>query len=123
MKERTEKDPELTRAMFLETLQELKKKGGGKYNFILRAGNSLLNALFKLYEVVWKVENIPTSWRNTTVIQTYKGRGDKKDMNFQRFLHIKKEYPKIFSHMVTKLIKPIIQENISPLKIGAIPGH
>ena len=96
MKERTENDPEFTRELFVETLQELKKKGGGKYKFILRAGNSLLNAMFKLYKVVWKEENIPSSWQKTTVIQTYKGRGDRKDMNFQRFLHTKKEYRLIF---------------------------
>ena len=124
MEETDDSQSELTREMFETTLKELKKKGSRKYQSILKAGNSLLNAIFRLFQVVWKTEDIPELWRETTVIKMFKGKGgDKRDLNYQRFIHTKKEYQKAFSHIVTKEIKPIVVDSISSFQIGAIPGH
>ena len=109
--------------MFNTRFQQLKRKGGSKYKFILRAGKSLHDALYRLFEVVWNGEKKPDSWRDTTIIQIWKGKGLKEDLNNKRSLHIKPEIQKFFGHMVTNQIKPIIVENISPFQIGAIPGH
>ena len=123
MKEVLDDDLKLTKDMFNEALKLVKKKGGHKYDFILKAGNSLLEALFKLYQTVWNSEKKPDSWRDTTVIQLYKGRGLKEDLNNKRHLHTKKEVPKLFQHLVTNAMKPNIINNMSPYQIGAIPGH
>ena len=34
------------------------------------------------------------------IVQLYKGKGDPCDFNFQRNLHIKNEYPKLFEGIV-----------------------
>ena len=109
--------------MFNNTLKKLKEKGGDKYSFILKAGNSLHKALYRLFEVVWKVEKIPSSWRETVIIQIPKGNAEKHDLDFKRNIHTKDQIPKAFSHIVMTAMKPIIQENISKFQIGAIPGH
>ena len=57
MKEINDDEIEFSLDLFNETFTALKKKGGGKYNLILCAGDSLLAALFKLYEVVWRTES------------------------------------------------------------------
>ena len=123
MKERLVHEPEYTEEMFNQTLKTLKRKAGNKYECILKGGKSLLKALNKLYRIVWEKEQIPKLWRETLVIQVPKGSKDKRDLTNIRHIHTKDPVSKVFSHMVTNLIKPIITKNISPFQIGAIPGH
>ena len=100
MAERLYEEKEFSRQMFKETLEQLKKKGD-KFKFILKAGKSLHEALFKLYEVVWNKEKIPDTWRETIVIPLDKGKADKNLLSNKRFIHTKKEIPKAFGHIVT----------------------
>ena len=69
-----DKEYELTYEMFTRTINDLKKKHGDKYCFILRAGNSYKDALFKLYKAVWKNEILPQGWKKTTITQIYKAK-------------------------------------------------
>ena len=104
-------------------MEVLKKKPGGKYDFITKGGKALHNVLFKLYENVWNNEEKPDRWRETTIVQLDKGKPDKSDLGNKRHIHTKTDIPKVFSHMVTSAIKPIIVENMPPFQIGAVPGH
>ena len=117
-------DPEFNYAMFQKVIERVKTKGGKKYEFVLKAGQSLFNALFRLFEVVWNGEKIPESWRETTIIQIWKGKGPREDLENIRHIHTKNsEIPKLFGNLITNLIKPTIEENISPFQIGAMSGH
>ena len=73
MNETVENDIEFSTEMFEETFKLLKKKGGSKFDLILKARKSRHTALHKLYEVVWTQEKKPDSWRDTVVIQFWKG--------------------------------------------------
>lgn len=124
MTETTDNDVEFSKKIFNNTLETLRKKGGSKYRYILKAGDSLLNALYKLYEVVWTYEEKPDKWRDTTVIQLNKKPNETTDLNKKRHIHLKEDpIVKFFGHMVASSIKPIISDNISPFQIGAMPGH
>ena len=48
---------------------------------------------------------------------------DKTCLKGKRYIHLKKEVPKFFEHIVTSAAKPKIVENMSPFQIGAVPGH
>ena len=104
-------------------MKMLQRKGKKKYEFILNGGKSLHDALFKLYSVVWKKEKKPDIWRDTIIIQSYKGKKDRKDLDNIRNLHTKPDVQKFFGHLVTDAIKPVVVENLSEFQIGAIPGH
>ena len=54
--------------MYHKTMETLKKKSRSKYDFMVKGGKLLHNALFKLYQTVWKVEEIPDSWRETVIV-------------------------------------------------------
>ena len=101
----------------------LRKKHARKYEFILKGGKSLHNALYTLYESVWNEEVKPESWKETTIIQLDKGKPDKADLSNKRYIHTKDSIPKFFSHMLTATIKPKIVENMLSHQIGAVPGH
>ena len=49
------KENELTKIMFNDALEDLKKYKSEKYKFIINAGNSFKNALFTLFNLVWKI--------------------------------------------------------------------
>ena len=124
MEERFENEAVFNKNMFNETFKKLKKKGGDKYKSILMGGDSLLNALYKVYEVVWNYEKKPDSWCNTIVLQLdKKGKKDKSDLESKRFIHTKEPICKFFSHILTTAVKPTITENISTFQIGTIPKH
>ena len=74
-------EPELSKKMLDEALEIVKKKNAKKYEFFLKGGNALLDALFKLFKVVWNEEKIPKQWRETTIIQLNKGSNPKNDLD------------------------------------------
>ena len=109
--------------IFNKSFNILKKKPGGKYNFIVKSGSALKSALFNLFRVIWDLERKPESWRNTVLIQLYKGRGPRDNLDFQRNIHTKIDVPKFFGHIVATAAKPNLIGQMSPYQIGTKPGH
>jgi hypothetical protein len=117
-------NPTLIRLFYWEEVMErLKKKSKEKYKFILKAGNSMRNALFRLFRNVWTQERRPEQWKNTTIIQLYKGKGVSEDLNNHRNIHMKEDIPKAFETAVVEHSKPKIVSKCSKYQIGGMPGH
>ena len=113
----------LTKDDFDNRLKLLKKKCKEKYNFILKSGDGLKNCLFDLFSKVWSVESKPEQWKETVIIQLYKGVGDPSSYNCQRNIHTKADCPKFFEGIVVDKSKAKIVEKCSKFQIGGIPGH
>ena len=99
------------------------KKKGSKYNFILKAGDKFMKCIGQLYGKVWTSEQKPDQWRDTLIIQLYKGRGLKEDMDNTRNIHTKDQFSKGFDQIVVNKSKPRMIEKCSKFQIGAIQGH
>ena len=123
MKEEDSASNEISEEDFKEFLKQITMKKKEKNQFILKAGNSYQNVLFALYRKVWGTEEKPSSWKNTTCIQLYKGKNRKDDFNSQRFIHTKEDVPKGFEQILINKVKPKMINNCSKYQIGAIPGH
>ena len=65
MEEQIENDVEFTEKIFIDSINELKKKNKKKYEFIIQSGKSFKDALFKLFDLVWRSEEKPEQWRRT----------------------------------------------------------
>ena len=109
----TEEEFELTSKMFYDSLTRLTKKNPQKYKFILNGGNSLVNALFILYKQVWETEKIPSGWKNTDIVQIFKGKGLAEDLTGYRNIHMKTQERKAFGDIITHELKRKVTENIS----------
>ena len=107
----------------IDTAFEQMKKKGDKYKFILKAGNNFKNCLGNLYQKVWTSEEKPQQWRNTTIIQLYKGKGVKEDPDMLRNIHTKDEYSKGFDQIIVNKSKAKMIQKCSKFQIGAIQGH
>ena len=92
--------PDLTEAMFEDTYKSLAKKPGSKYDFIMKAGDSLKPALYNLYSIEWRSEELPTGWSTSSLVQLYKGSGPQNELKNYRFIHMKDDFQKFFGHIV-----------------------
>ena len=66
---------------------------------------------------------IPDSWKETNIVQIFKGNASRNDISGFRNIHSKIETSKVFGEIVTKEMKNIITEGLSKFQIGAIPRH
>ena len=114
---------ELPIEVFQKTFENISRKHGNKYKFIINAGYSLKLALFHLFQVVWRTEKIPNSWHESTVIQIQKGKSDTKNLDNIRHLHDRDEFSKFFGQLVLSQAKDNIFSNMSKFQIASKPGH
>ena len=98
MKEKVPNDDaeDLTEEDFGNMMKKLSNKSKDKYQYLLKAGASFKIAIFKLFQQVWKTETKPNKFKETTIIQLYKGKGDMDDLNNHRNIHMKDFLPKAF---------------------------
>ena len=81
----------LSYEMFANTYEAIKAKKSCKYQFVLQGVCDVKEVLFKICSVVWNTEIIPQSWTKTTLVQLYKGKGSRSDLDNMRHIHIKEE--------------------------------
>ena len=108
---------------FKARIKLLEKKCPSKYKFLLKSGDEYKKAVFNLCSLVWRKEQKPDQWRNTIIIQIYKGKGSKEDFNNQRNIHTKDEVPKVFEGMLVDKSKERIVSSCTKFQIGGLPGH
>ena len=117
-----EVDEELTRERFELTWKELKETKLNKYEFLFKGGRALKEAIFALFCSVWRMEECPTSWYKTQIIQIHKGKGPIEDLDMYRNIHLKNIYCKMFCHMVVRETKEKLNKHWSKFQM-ARPGH
>ena len=113
----------LTKEIFTKSLETLQKEKRKKYQFILKGGNSLRNALYHLFDKVMESEIIPEDWKKTTILQLVKGKSDFRDLKNMRNIHLKEETPKIFTRILMSQVKEKIMKNMTCFQTGTKPGH
>ena len=107
---------------FDKVFNQMKRKPGGKYDFLTKGGHSLKMALYNLYKTVWKSEEIPESWYESSLTQLFKS-GSIDDLNNMRFIHEKKDLVKLLGQLVISYVKEIIFDNMPKFQIACRPGH
>ena len=113
----------LTHNMLEATFSALEKKPGNKYNFIMKGGEAVKAALYTLCKLVWKTEKLPVIWEKSTLIQLYKSKGSRSDLDNMRHIHIKLEDPKFFGHLVVSATKDKLISAMTKFQIASKPGH
>ena len=119
MQERLEDDiDELSEERFNEALKAVAIKHKDKYKFILKAGKSLIGALFSLFVKVWRNEIIPDTWHNSLLVQLPKSKAKTNNPDNLRHIHVKEEIPKLFGNIVTLAAKDNLVKNMTKFRIA-----
>ena len=71
------------------TRRKISRKYSSNYKFILKGGESLMNALFALFFIVWKEEKVPVKWLNSELVQIFKGCTQQSVLDNSCFIHMK----------------------------------
>jgi len=74
---------------FENSINVLKLKNPAKYPLVIKGGTALKKAIFNLCSKEWRTELIPEKWEETTLVQLYKGKGPRSNLNNMRHIHIK----------------------------------
>lgn len=114
---------EISEEDFDEAIKKFKKKNKKAYNYIVKAGDSFKEGIFKFMERIHLEENLPSSWENTVLVQIYKGKGARELLENNRYIHSKHWKPKLYEAMVVAKSKPLISNNTSIYQIGGVAGH
>ena len=122
-KEESPEDDNFDITDFSSRMKKIAGKHSEKYRFLLKAGQGFQNCMFKLCEQVWKSEQKPEQWRNTIIVQLYKGKGEISDFSNQRNIHTKEYTPKCFEGILVDKSKEKIVSTCSKFQIGGIPKH
>ena len=123
MLEEGQEDEKLSLEDFESRRKKIISKCSEKYQFLLKAGQGFMNCLFNLCKQVWATEQKPQQWRDTIVIQLYKGKGNINEFSTQRFIHTKEAVPKYFEGLVVDKSKEKIISGCSKFQIGGLPNH
>ena len=124
MTERVENDvEELTVEMFNKAMKTVWQKKGEKYDFLIKGGYDLKNAIFSLFKKVWNEETIPRRWTETTLLQLFKMKGNFQELPNLRNIHLKDTTAKLFFDIDVEIAKKVLMENVSPFQIGVKKGH
>ena len=124
MKEEVDNDiSELPITTFIKTWENIKKKSASKYEFILKGGDSLKSAVLNLCEVIWRTEEIPLKWQESTLIQIPKSKGRVGDLDKMRHIHLRHYLCKFFCQLVMAHAKEPIFKKMSKFQIACKPGH
>ena len=118
-----ETEQEFTKEAFEKRLKIITTTSKEKYKFLVNAGEAFKSCIFNLFQKIWTTECKPQQWRNTMIVQIYKGKGEHSDFNNQRNIHTKEDQPKLFEGIVVDLSKPKLVQKCSKFQIGGIPGH
>ena len=83
----------LSLEIFQKVLRNISGKPGNKYNYIIKAGKSFINALFHFYSSVWRSEIIPLEWHKSYLVQLPKSSSNHvSDLDGMRHIHTKSEF-------------------------------
>ena len=106
-------------------LNKFKRSRKPNYHFLVRAGQSFQNTVFKFCQVMMDKEEFPSSFQNTTLHMVFKGgKGRNHHLTDNRFIHSKSLLPRTAEGLaVLQGLKDPFLEGSSVYQIGGQPGH
>ena len=104
-------------------LNRLKLKDKKMYKHITKASEKFQLAMFKYYEPLINLEQVPETYNYTKLFGLWKGKGSELDLNMMRYIHGKDWDAKLLEALIAEKMKPKINAAIPDIQIGGKAGH
>jgi hypothetical protein len=108
---------------FEEVLMKFKRKATHTYDFLTKSGLGFQKAIFEVCKRIIDKEEIPESFRKTTLIMIWKMKGPMNVLKNNRFLHMKDVLARTVDALVVSKMKDQLVESSSIYQVGGLPGH
>ena len=112
----------LDQMLFNKFLDKIKAKNKNLYKFLIRSGTKYQQSIFKYMQKLIELEEVPSSFKHSTLIQIWKGKGSSLDLNMMRFIHMRSWRPKLLEALVTENMKDDIVSATPNIQLGGMPG-
>ena len=105
-----------------KVFKDILKKYEKKKDFLTKARDGFKEAVFKLCRTMIGQEEFPKRFDETTLLQMYKGKGNREDLENSRYIHMKDWLPRTCDSMLVELMKAKILASSSIFQIGGRKG-
>ena len=99
--------------VFKAVIDKFEKKKKRSYDFLTKAGDKFKDAVFNLCRRMISEERFPERFDETTLVQLYKGKGRKDDLQNSRYIHLKDWLPRTCDSMMVLMIEDVILDSSS----------
>ena len=106
--------------MFLEGSRKRKQKS---YDLLTMISESFQHSVFKLTKRMIEEEEFPKRFNETILVQLWKKKGLREDLNNHRYIHMKDWLPRLCEGLIMDKMKNDIIEGSTVHQIEGIPGH
>ena len=113
-----EKDAELTWEEFQEVLTKVKLTNKSVYRDLTKAGPMFLRVYFDFLNRMYVTEDTPDDFNSTTLMKLFKNKGNRNELKYNRFIHLKPHTPKVFERMVMLKIEKRLAHSTPEFQIG-----
>ena len=107
---------------YLKVCTKIKQKNKNMYKTFNKAGDKYKFALFLYMKKLIALEQIPSTFWLTTLIQIWKKKGSALDLNNMRFIHMRMWHCKLLEALITEKMKNNIVSNTPKIQLGGMPG-
>ena len=113
----------LKKETYRKVLKHLKKNNKKMFRHINKAGQEFQDAMFEYMADLVNNETVPEQYDYTKLFGLWKGKGNKLDLNMQRYIHGKDWDAKLLEALVSERMKPVIIANCPKIQIGGIKNN
>ena len=121
--EEEEESLEIEHEDFIEVIEKFASKPTKTYDFLIKSGKKYQDAMFSLCKRVIDQEDLPNSFRKTTLYMIWKRKGPMNMLKNNRFLHMKEVMPRTLDALIVAKMKQEIIDSSSIYQVGGLPGH
>ena len=108
---------------FTEVIEKFVRKPTKTYDFLIKLGKLYQDSMFSLCKIIIDQEDVPKSFRKTTLYMIWKRKGPMSTLKNNRFLHMKDVLARTVDALVVAKMKTQIIESSSIYQEGGLPGH
>ena len=113
-----EEDEELRLDDYMMVIEKIKLNNKNVYRDFIKAGGKMKIAIFSFYQKCYKLEKMPLSFYDTELLRLYKGKGNRLELQKNRFIHLKPWGPKVYEKLLMTKMEGKLFANTPECQVG-----
>ena len=111
-------DEELELKDYEKVIEKIKANNKNVYRDFIRAGGKFKIAIFSFYQKCYKLEKMPQCFYDTELLRLYKGKGNRLELQKNRFIHLKPWGPKVYEKLLMTKMEDKLFKNTPDCQVG-----
>ena len=113
-----EEDEELDFNDYERVIKKIKANNKNVYRDFIASGGKFKIAIFNFYQKCYKLEKMPECFYETELLRLYKGKGNRLELQKNRFIHLKPWGPKVYEKLLMTKMEEKLFNNTPECQVG-----